>query len=612
MKKFLCTCLISLISVTAFADIDISSFIKKINDATTAEDAIAAFNQGAEHIKKTKELNESEQQKIQEEAEEISKKAEKETQTEKEEKESEDKSENQENKPKPEKKLSDADQQKKIDELRDNADAMHERENSTANKMLGGAAMATMGISGMEMASAMSEKKAMADAELDMTAYLATFVCDYGAGRNIKGGEVDIELPTSPELATIKAEYIALATDLKERKAALDMQPGIESELILDAATTGLYDNESLGKTDGVYTSVSRALLDENGADAAEWNAEKERLDKKIKNSATALAVGAVASVAGNAIINAKAPKEQSDKINKKYEKLKQAAKEIDELPNKQCSEFKDTDGDGTYPNCTCEDEKERFFAENGCVACNNGEVYNEHNECVVEPEQKECELNGDVVDRSECKCVTNATESQNICECNNGYKPVNGQCVLDCELSGLTQKDICECVDNATANNKKQCVCDDGYNDTPTPGQCTKITAQAPKTINLSTDKAFASGSADFDDDANKIITQITQQMGTDPDKDNTCIKIVGYSDRVPLSPKTKKQFTNNAGLSLARADSVKEIFTDNGWPTNNIHIEGKGDTECQAPAHKNAADPACRRVEITIESGACSTTQS
>ena len=78
---------------------------------------------------------------------------------------------------------------------------MHERENSTANKMLGGAAMATMGMSGMEMASAMSEKKAMADAELDMTAYLATFVCDYGAGRNIKGGEVDIELPSSPELA---------------------------------------------------------------------------------------------------------------------------------------------------------------------------------------------------------------------------------------------------------------------------------------------------------------------------------------------------------------------------------------------------------------------------
>ena len=605
MKKIFCTCIISLISVTAFADIDISSFIEKINSATTAEDAIAAFNEGADHIKNTKKLNNSEQQKIQKAAKEISNKAEKETQTQdSNKKDSEDKSEN---KSKPEKKLSDADQQKKIDELRDNADAMHERENSTANKMLGGAAMATMGISGMELASAMSEKKAMADAELDMTAYLATFVCDYGAGHNIKGGEVDVELPSSPELSTIKAEYIALATDLKERKAALGMQPGIESELILDAATTGLYDNESLGKTDGVYTSVSRALLDENSADAAEWNAEKERLDKKIKNSATALAVGAVASIAGNAIINAKAPKEQSDKINKKYEKLKQAAKEIDELPNKKCSEFKGTNGNGTSPNCTCENIDERFFAEKGCVACNNGEVYNEHNECVVEPDETGCELDGDVVDRSECKCVTNATESQNTCECKDGYKPVNGQCILDCELSGLTKTDTCACVDHATENDQNQCVCDDGYNDTPTPGQCTKITAQAPKTIKLPTDKTFASGSADFNDDANEIITEITKKMGGDPDKDNTCIKIVGHSDRVQLGKITQQKFTDNEGLSLARANSVKEIFTNNGWPTNSITIEGKGDTECTKEKYPKNNAPACRRVEITIESGAC-----
>ena len=213
--------------------------------------------------------------------------------------------------------LETAEMEAELQELRDDADAAHERENSTANKMLGGAAIGAMGIAGMELASAMSEKKAMADAELDMTAYLATFVCDYGAGRNIKGGEVDIELPSSPELAAIKAEYIALATDLKERKAALGMQPGIESELILDAATTGLYDNESLGKTDGVYTSVSRALLDENGTDAAEWNAEKERLDKKIKNSATAIAVTAVASIAANLMINGKNRKQIAESAEK-------------------------------------------------------------------------------------------------------------------------------------------------------------------------------------------------------------------------------------------------------------------------------------------------------
>lgn len=213
--------------------------------------------------------------------------------------------------------LETAEMEAKLQELRDDAEAAHERENSTVNKMLGGAAIGAMGIAGMELASAMSEKKAMADAELDMSAYLTTFVCDYGAGRNIKGGEVDVELPSSPELSTIKAEYIALATDLKERKTALGMQPGIESELILEAATTGLYDNESLGKADGVYTSLSRALLDDNGTDAAEWNAEKERLDKKIKDSATAIAVTAVASIAANLMINGKNRKQIAESAEK-------------------------------------------------------------------------------------------------------------------------------------------------------------------------------------------------------------------------------------------------------------------------------------------------------
>ena len=91
--------------------------------------------------------------------------------------------------------LSEEDARKQIAELQENADAMREKEQSLANRMIGGASMGAMGIGGMQMASALAEQNANADAERDMTAYLATFRCDYGAGLNITGGEKNITLP---------------------------------------------------------------------------------------------------------------------------------------------------------------------------------------------------------------------------------------------------------------------------------------------------------------------------------------------------------------------------------------------------------------------------------
>lgn len=192
----------------------------------------------------------------------------------------------------------------KYKKLQSEAEAAHARETSLANRLLSGATMAATGIGGMQLASGMAEKAAMEDAERDMRAYLATFVCDYGSGRNIKGGEVDIELPVSPEIATLKSEYIALAMDIKSRKEALGMPPGIESELVLDSSSSGLYENESIGKTDGVYTSVSRALTDENSEDASEWASQKEAVNEKIKVGATVGGVGLGGGAVGNLIIN--------------------------------------------------------------------------------------------------------------------------------------------------------------------------------------------------------------------------------------------------------------------------------------------------------------------
>ena len=209
--------------------------------------------------------------------------------------------------------------QAKIDELQKNADAMKEKEQSTANKLLGGAAIGATGIGAMQAASAYSEQAADEEAETAMRAYLATFHCNYGGGINVKGGEKDVQLPGGNELIDLYAEYVNLANNLKVRKAALDMRPGIESEAILDSATSGLYDDVAIGKTSGAFTSLARALQDPTGEDAKAWAAQKDDSAKKMKTGLTMAGIGAIGGAVGNLIINKDAPKENSKEILDKY-----------------------------------------------------------------------------------------------------------------------------------------------------------------------------------------------------------------------------------------------------------------------------------------------------
>ena len=119
------------------------------------------------------------------------------------------------------------------------------REQSLPNRVLTAATMAATGIGGMELAMGLAEQKADKDAATDMEAYMATFQCKIGekGGKTYTGGTMGIEVPGANELATLYQEYVDLAADLKERKEALGMRPGIESEVVMDKATMGLYDD---------------------------------------------------------------------------------------------------------------------------------------------------------------------------------------------------------------------------------------------------------------------------------------------------------------------------------------------------------------------------------
>jgi hypothetical protein len=218
--------------------------------------------------------------------------------------------------------LSKSDFPAKIEELRDNAEAIRAKEQSTANKLLGAAAIGTTGIGAMQTASAMAEQNADSDAERTMRAYLATFHCDYGAGKSIQGGQSNIDLPGGNELIGLYSEYVNLANDLKVHKNALNIRPGIESEPILDAATSGLYDDVAIGKTSGAYTSLARALMDPNGADAAAWAQQKSDTADRKKAGMITAGIGVAGSLAANLAINSGKNKQNKiDEILAEYDR---------------------------------------------------------------------------------------------------------------------------------------------------------------------------------------------------------------------------------------------------------------------------------------------------
>ncbi len=228
----------------------------------------------------------------------------------------------------------------RIKELDENYQAMREKEQSLENRILGATGIATMGAGGQMIAAGLAEQQSDADAERDMAAYLASFRCDWGNGQSARGGDTNISLAGNAQFTNLYREYMELAADLKARKTALEMSPGIESEVILNSANTGLYDNAGLGKVDGAFVSLADALSDPTGAAAIAWQEQKDATANKIKTGAIVAGVGGAATLAGDIIINngKKSPDERSDEIDSKYQDImnrwKDLSDKIEKLPS--------------------------------------------------------------------------------------------------------------------------------------------------------------------------------------------------------------------------------------------------------------------------------------
>lgn len=496
----------------------------------------------------------------------------------------------------------------KAKELRANADEMKRVEQSTENKLLGAAGMGAAGIGGMQVASALAEKNADEDAERDMAAYLATFRCDYGHGLNIKGGETGIELPGANSLIPLYQEYVNLANDLKVRKNALGMKPGIESEKILDAATSGLYDNQSIGKVDGAFTSLARALADPTGADAAEWAAQKDATAKKLKTGAVVAGIGILGSAVGNAIINRNV-NERSDEIIRNYQPLKNLEQKINQIPEQKTS--CPTDATGTsVPDCTCKDTS-KFYNDNTntCEACaHNGEI--------VKDNQCQCAIAGQIVDGGACKCPGNQIVNGDKCACPSD-KPDWDGATQTC-VAKKTEPETCEykCAEPTSNNHlvrnndaKCTCGCNNGYTYNETShtcecvgenmkeenGQCTKVVVKTETkveevlqvvqntttTITLDAGSLFDIGKSTLRPEAQ---VELTNFLNNDMAGKSECeLTIIGYTDPVG-------SIQTNQKLSMDRATSVKNYLQSND--TNrlltSITAQGLGENNCSCGVGK------------------------
>lgn len=461
----------------------------------------------------------------------------------------------------PQPKLSEADSQARISELRENAQKMRDKEQSTENKLISATGIGATGIGASQAMSALSEQRADDRAEDDMRAYLATIKCDYGMGKNISGGETGIELPGGNELAQYVTQYKTLAADLKVRKTALGLAPGIESETIIDAADTGLYDNAATGKTDGAFTSLSRALGDKTGADAQAWAQQKADTANKLKTGAIVAGIGVMGGTIANQTVNSGTNKQnKSDEILAKYAPLYKLERAIASLPTTPIPACPTNGATGTYPECVC----------------NNAEsIYNQNtNTC----DQR----------------ITNSTQNSNA--------EINNESPKEENIS--TQQTAPEVLASSEL-----------------PDAITK-TINDPKTntatIRLPAVKLFDIGKYELTSDAQTALAQFGTALN-DTAWNECTVDIVGYTDPIGGTKINKKLSQNRANaVKNAINTSNKTIVVHTDGKSNCTC--GVGDIPSgqeNAPDYKQCKNQSaskqitagryapCRRVEITLSCG-------
>ncbi len=149
-----------------------------------------------------------------------------------------------------------------------------------------------------------------------------------------------------------------------------------------------------------------------------------------------------------------------------------------------------------------------------------------------------------------------------------------------------------------------------EGMNGGPTLGQTLGIAGDdiegfertASGGVALPEDFAFAKGSADLNEDGQKAIERLAARLN---EGENAGRKVVvkGFTDDTPVSrSSTKEKYTDNWGLSAARAASVLRALEKAGVTSERLHGAFRGQLDPRAQGSEDKGKN--RRVEIFLNS--------
>ena len=216
----------------------------------------------------------------------------------------------------------------KVQQAKDAEQAYQDaRDIEKAGRPLTALATGMTGTGGYMIASSISEKIADKNAEEDMKAYLANMYCDYGGGQQVDLGDTEI-IPDGGELFNYYQEYVNTANRLKSTKAALNLTPGIESQVVYTDAKYNLYNYQPAGARSTGEISLARALMDANSADATAWAEQKEKTNTLL-GVGTTLAVGGIGTGLANRAYTNKY-REQHQRLKEETERTVQQIVQTD------------------------------------------------------------------------------------------------------------------------------------------------------------------------------------------------------------------------------------------------------------------------------------------
>jgi chemotaxis protein MotB len=108
-----------------------------------------------------------------------------------------------------------------------------------------------------------------------------------------------------------------------------------------------------------------------------------------------------------------------------------------------------------------------------------------------------------------------------------------------------------------------------------------------------------FDSGKAELKPSGKEILNKLADALKSYTDK---VIRVIGYTDNVPVAPSLQKVYPSNWELSVARATSVVRYLQNAGVPPDRLVASGRGEYAPVASNDTAEGRQKNRRIEIML----------